>query len=196
MGRYGPTSVDDWRLMGRTVCKVFTRPLYAGVGVVAAVVTLTAFVVSQNQQVVLDIVVFGSAIPLAERARFLSDLFPFLGPAYGRFHGGLLVLVAALLGVNVALVGYHVAELGIIARDGVVGGMAFVLGTVGAGCAACGSAVLVGVLSLFGVTGALTVLPFEGMEFLGLALVAIIVSIFKLAEGIASDDACPVDIGG
>jgi hypothetical protein len=196
MGRYGPTSADDWRLLGRTVHEVLSRPLYAAVAVVAAVVTLTVFVVSQNQRVILDIVVFGSGIPLAERVRFLSDLYPFLGPAYGRIHGGLLILVAVLLGVNVTLVGYHIAELGIIARDGVVGGMAFVLGTVGAGCAACGSAVLVGVLSLFGVTGALTVLPFEGLEFLGLALVAIGLSIFQLAEGIASDDACPVDIGG
>lgn len=196
MGRYGPTGADDWRLMGRTVWEVLSRPRYALLGVLSSVVVLTVFVVSQNQQVVLDIVVFGSGIPLAERVRFTSDLYPFLGPAYGAAHGGLLVAVAALLGVNVALVGYHVAELGLIAREGVAGGVAFLFGTVGAGCATCGSAVLVGVLSLFGVTGALTILPFEGMEFLGLALVAIVLSIFKLATGIASDDACPVDLGG
>lgn len=194
MGRYGPTSADDWRLMDRTVREVLSRPRYAALGVVVAAVALTVFVVSQNRQIVLDIVVFGTDIPLAERVRFMSDLYPFLGPAYGSVHGGLLVAVAALLGVNVSMVGYHIAELGLVAREGVTGAIAFLFGTVGAGCAACGSAVLVGVLSLFGVTGALTLLPFEGLEFLALALFAIAISIFTLARAIASDEACPVDL--
>lgn len=195
MKRYGPTSRDDWRLMDRTVREVLSRPRYVAVGVVATVIVLTVFVVSQNWQIVLDIVVFGTGITLVERLRFLSDLYPFLGPAYTPVHGGLLVAVAALLGVNVSMAGYHVAELGLVAREGVAGTIAFLLGTVGAGCAACGSAVLVGVLSLFGITGALALLPFEGLEFLLLALVAIVLSIFTLAKGIASDDACPVDLG-
>lgn len=86
------------------------------------------------------------------------------------------------------------AELGLLARDGITGGIAFLLGTVGASCAACGSAVLVGLLSLLGITGALMILPFDGKEFLGIAIVTILLSLFHVAVGIASDDACPIDI--
>lgn len=73
-----------------------------------------------------------------------------------------------------------------------------VAGTVGvasfAGCAACGSAVLAGLLSLFGVAGAGTLLPLDGLEFSLLALVALVLSIYWVAEGMRGGEirGCPV----
>jgi len=69
------------------------------------------------------------------------------------------------------------------------------LGTLGAGCAACGTAVLAGLLSLVGASGALLLLPLEGLEFALLALVALLFSIHWLADGMRGGEVagCPVD---
>ena len=193
LGTVTPTRGDDWRLMGATIREVLTEARYVLLALVGAVVVLTLFVVSQHQNTVMLVVVDGRGVSVGERLHFLFDLFPFVGPAYGPVRAGLLVAVSALIGLNIALVGYQIAELGLVGREGVLGAFAFLLGTVGAGCAACGSAVLVGILSLFGITGALTFLPFEGMEFLILSILGLVLSIFSVTKAIASDAACPVN---
>jgi len=70
-----------------------------------------------------------------------------------------------------------------------------ILGALGAGCAACGSAVLAGVLSLVGASGLALLLPLDGVEFAALASVALVLSMYWLADGMrgGSIDGCPVD---
>lgn len=189
-----PTRIADWRLLGRTLREVLLSPLYALIAVVTAFVALTLFVASQNYGIIRDFVVFGN-LPPAERFWFMYDLYPLIGPNYSLEHGSMLVAVAALIGVNLSLTGYQIAELDLFAREGALGAIGTVLGTAGAGCAACGSAVLGGFLSAAGVTGALTVLPMNGEEFLLLAIVVMIPATYALARRIAGDAACPVDFG-
>jgi hypothetical protein len=70
------------------------------------------------------------------------------------------------------------------------------LGVLGAGCAACGSAFLAGILTVFGAGAILTLLPLHGLEFALLALVAVVFSVFWIAEGMRGGEVagCPVDI--
>jgi len=70
-----------------------------------------------------------------------------------------------------------------------------VLGVLGAGCAACGSTVLVGLLSLLGVSVSLVALPLEGLEFALGAVVVLVLSIYWLADGMRGGRVrgCPVD---
>jgi hypothetical protein len=109
-----------------------------------------------------------------------------------------LVLVAALTGVDVALVAYHVREHRVTLGEGGTSAVGLLLGTIGAGCAACGSAVLAGLLSLVGAAGLLTMLPLDGLEFSLLALVALLLSIHWLADGMRGGEirGCPVEVGG
>ncbi|EMA17329.1 MULTISPECIES: hypothetical protein [Haloarcula] len=190
-----PTTRGDWRLMGRTVRLVLTLPVYAAVAVIAAIVSLTLFVVSLNVPLVLDLVVGGS-LPLASRLRVLGELYPFIGTSFNPAQGILLVVVAALTGVDVGLVTYHFREHGLDLQQGGAGVAGVVLGTLGAGCAACGSAVLLGLLSLLGVSTSLLFLPLDGLEFALLALAVLILSIYWLAEGMRGGEVngCPVDI--
>ncbi|NHN58971.1 MULTISPECIES: hypothetical protein [Halorussus] len=193
-----PTRADDWRLMARTVRLVLGLPAYAALALSAAVVALSAFVLGQN----LALTRFAVSAPtgLADRATILLGLYPFLGTNYGPVAELLLVAVAALSGVDVALVGYHFREHGLGGREGEPGGVAgggtvgLILGALGAGCAACGSAVLAGLFSLFGVAGAATLLPFDGVEFSVLALVALVLSIHWVADGMRGGEirGCPV----
>jgi hypothetical protein len=190
-----PTGRDDLRLMGRTARLVLTLPVYAAVASLAAVLSLTAFVVSLNVQFVLDVVVGGS-LPAASRLTILAELYPFVGTSFGPGQGALLVAVALLTGLDVAMATYHFREHGLDLQRGGAGAAGVILGTLGAGCAACGSAVLLGLLSLFGVSTSLLFLPLDGLEFALGALVVLTLSIYWLADGMRGGEinGCPVDV--
>lgn len=187
-----PTRADDWRLMGRTVRLVVTIPAYGLLAVAAAAVGLTLFVLSLSPDLFAYLVV--GDLPAAARAKILVNLYPFLGTEYGPLDGGVLVAVAALFGANVTLLIYHLREHDLSGRQGSGSVLGLVFGVLGAGCAACGTVVLAGVLSLFGAT-TLAFLPLEGLEFTLLALVALVASTYWLADGMRGGriNGCPID---
>ena len=189
-----PTRPGDWRLAARTLRLVLGIPAYAAFAVVAALVGLSVFVLTQNLALVGDVVVGGS-LPVANRLAVLVGLYPFLGTSFGLAAGVGTLVVAALLGADLALVAYHVREHGLSLESGGGSAVGAFLGMLGAGCAACGPAVLVGLLSLVGAAGALTLLPFEGLELTALAAVALVLSIFWMADGMRGGmiRGCPIE---
>jgi hypothetical protein len=189
-----PTTTADWRLMARTSRLVLTVPAYALLGVAAAVVALTLFVTSLNLTLVNDLVI-GGPLPLAGRVRILLELYPFVGTSFDALQGAILVVVALLTGVDVALATYHFREHGVGLREGGTSAAGIFLGFLGAGCAACGSAILLGLLGLLGVTTSLLFLPLDGLEFALLALLVLTLSIHWLADGMRGGfiNGCPVD---
>lgn len=191
-----PTATADWRLMGRTARLVLAGPGYALLAIGAAVVALTLFVTSLNVTLVSDLVI-GGDLSLTNRLVVLLELYPFVGTSFSPLQGVLLYLVAALAGVDVAIASYHFREHGVDLRQGGTSTVGVVFGTLGAGCAACGSAVLVGLLSLFGVSTALLWLPLDGLEFALLGIVVLFLSIHWLTEGMRGGQVrgCPVDVG-
>ena len=192
-----PTGIDDFRLIVRTVRLVVAIPAYAVLTVLASVVGLSLFVLSQNVNLVRNVVLNG-ALPLDARLTVLVNLYPFVGTAFRPLVGVLLVVAGALTGVNFAMLTYHLKRERVSLKSGSGSVFGMVLGTLGAGCAACGSALIAGVFSLFGATGALTLLPLEGAEFTLLALVLLVFSIYWLADGMRGGEiaGCPVDVGG
>ena len=187
-----PTRADDWRLMGRTARLVLGLPAYAAIAVLTAVAALSVFVLGQN----VTLAEFALTVPigLEDRAAILLGLYPFLGTNYSFLAEVLLVMVAALSGVDVAMVIYHFREHGVGVKEGSGSTVGVVLGALGAGCAACGSAVLAGLFSLFGVAGAATLLPLDGIEFSILAVVALVLSIYWVADGMRGGEirGCPI----
>jgi hypothetical protein len=189
-----PTRRRDWRLMGRTARLVLGAPVYALFGLVAALAGLTLFVVSLN----VDLAGFALTgdLSLSGRMRILLGLYPFVGSAYGPVQGGLLVLVATLIGVDLSMAAYHFREYAVSVESGGASLLGVVLGTLGAGCAACGVPILLGVLSLLGVSSAALFLPLDGLEFALLAVVLLVLSIYWLADGMRGGEirGCPVDL--
>ncbi|WP_121821839.1 hypothetical protein [Halostella salina] len=189
-----PTATGDWRLVGRTARLVLGVPRYALLAVVAALVGLTLFVYTLNVGLI-NALVLGGSLPVENRLGILVNLYPVVSPtAYTAAETGILLAVAALIGVNVALVAYHLVEHATL-RGGTGSAAGVVLGTLGAGCAACGSTVLAGLLSLFGATGLLTLLPLDGLEFALLSLGVLLLSLYWLADGMRGGmiRGCPVD---
>lgn len=187
-----PTRAADWRLMARTARLVLSMPVYAAIGAVASVLGLTLFVLSQNLP--LASFLLTGSLGLESRLVILTEQYPFLGTNYDAIQGLLLLVTAGLIGVNAAMLIYHLREHALSTAQGTTSVAGVVLGTLGAGCAACGSAVLAGVSSLFGATASLTFLPLEGLEFALVAFLALVLSIYWLARGMAGGEiaGCPV----
>ncbi len=181
--------------MGRTVRLVLTIPSYAIGASIAAVAALTLFVTSLNVQLATDLII-GGALPLADRVTILIELYPFVGTSFGLLSGILLSGVSALTGINVAMAGYHLRQHDLTVAGGSASVLGVVFGTLGAGCAACGSAVFLGILGVFGVSTSVLLLPLDGLEFALLALVVITLSIHWLADGMRGGmvNGCPVDL--
>lgn len=190
-----PTGTDDARLVARTVRLVLSIPAYAVLALAGSLVGLSVFVLTQNLPLVSRVIVGGS-LPLDARLTILVNLYPYVGSAFKPMTEALLVSSASLFGVNAALLGYHLRQEQVSVRSGggSVTGMLF--GTLGAGCTACGSAIVAGLLSMFGATGVLAALPLEGMEFTILSILALLLSIYWLADGMrgAEVDGCPIDL--
>lgn len=190
-----PTRRRDWQLMGRAVRLVLSLPGYAVLGVLYGIGAISVFVFARNVSLLWQVILLGN-LPLESRLRILVGMYPGFGPAYTAVQSLVLVTTGALVGVNLALLSYHVREHRVSIRDGSSGLGGVVLGTLGAGCAACGSAVLAGVLSLVGAGSVLTLLPLDGLEFALAALVLVVLSIYWLADGMRAGEiaGCPVDI--
>jgi hypothetical protein len=187
--------------MGRTARLVLGGPGYAVLALVAALAGLSLFVLSLN--VSLAGFALAGDLALGARLRILVGLYPFVGSAYGPLQGALLVFVSLLLGVDVAMATYHFREHRATAADGAASARAsgasaagVLLATLGAGCAACGVPILLGVLSLLGIPSAALLLPFDGLEFAVLAVVVLTLSIHWLADGMRGGEirGCPVDL--
>lgn len=189
-----PRDAADVRLVGRTARLVLSLPRYAALALGFGAAALTSFVVVQNVPLVADVVVGGS-LPLAARATVLAELYPFVGGLYSLAQASVVVLVAVLVGVDLSMVAYHVREHGVSARGGGGSLAGVVLGALGAGCAACGTAVLAGLLSLVGVGGATLLLPFEGLELAVVAALSLLLSMYWLADGMRGGavNGCPIE---
>ncbi len=189
-----PTTRTDWRLLVRTIRLVLSIPTYAVLAGLFTGLALTGFVFSQN----LELVAFAltSELPIKNRLTILLALYPFMGTAYSVLTGLAVLVVAGLVGTDLALVTYHVRENRLAVPESSGSAIGVTLGLLGAGCAACGSTILVGVFSLLGATSFLALLPYDGLEFSGLAVVALVLSMFWLADGMrdGSIRGCPVAI--
>ena len=148
----------------------------------------------------LFVVLLTAALANASLLRFTfhESEFPFalkLRTALEVLWGGRLVFVheggwvalplAALFGLNVALVLHYMRDQVRINHAAGASVAGIVIGLLGVGCAACGSVLLA---SLLGV-GAVAVLPFHGREFAWLGLAVTAFATFSIAEKIA-DPSC------
>jgi hypothetical protein len=179
--------------MARTARLVLGSPVYALIALIAGGVGLTLFVTSLNLPLAEFALV--SDITFNRRLRILRGLYPVVGSAYDAFQGSLLIGVAGLIGVNVSMAIYHIREHAVSIESSGASLAGILLGTLGAGCAACGVPILLGILSIFGVSTVALWLPLDGLEFALLAVIMLILSTHWLADGMRGGEirGCPVD---
>ncbi len=102
------------------------------------------------------------------------------------------IATALLFGIYLALFVYYLRTKRAGVRQGKIaaGFVGLMSGVLGIGCAACGSVLLTGALSFFGVASALTFLPLGGAEFGIIGALILTFSIYLTAKQIANPLVC------
>jgi hypothetical protein len=105
---------------------------------------------------------------------------------------GYTIAIAVLFGINAAMIVYLLKQNRAMAagQNFAIGSGGLASGTLGIGCAACGSLVLSTVLSSFGAAGALALLPLQGEEFGILGAALLLVSVSLMSKRIAAPISC------
>ncbi|MFH5801529.1 hypothetical protein [Haladaptatus sp. CMAA 1911] len=190
-----PTSRGDFRVVTRTVRLVLSIPRYFICSVLASLIGLSIFVLSQNTEL-FQTLLFNDFLTLQQRITIFSQLFPIIGTAFSPIKEAVLLITSGLFGINLSMSIYHLKEHNISLQSGTGSAVGVIFGTLGAGCAACGSVVLTGFLSFIGATSILTLLPFDGLSFSIISLVIFGLSIYWISSGMRGGtiNGCPVDI--
>lgn len=133
-----------------------------------------------------------SSAPLASKLKVATSLLGSIGTNFSLLSAGYTIAIAALFGMNFAMVVYFLKrKRNLLARQEVtigIGGIAS--GALGIGCAACGSFILSATLASFGAAGALTILPLRGGEFGILSVVLLFASLVLISHNISKPLVC------
>lgn len=177
--------------------EVLGRPAYLLLAGAIAIAVLAATLWLPNYRL-LGAVFTTPGVMLGTKLQLLASLAGGLASNFGAVAAVAAVIVPVLFGVDVAMIVYFARQRrarlarGEIAAS--LGGAAS--GAIAAGCAACGSFLLLPILSFLGAAGALALLPLGGAE-LGLVSIALLLlSIYLIARKIATPPVCALPPGG
>lgn len=166
--------------------EVFSHSSYIAGAAMLALITF-AFAVLLPNLALLNEVVFSSSAPIATKVNLTLSLLGGIQTNFSALSATYTILIAILVGVNVAMIVYLVRKRGMIGQKGAVLGVGGITsGALGVGCAACGSFLLSTILASMGAAGAIALLPLKGGELgiLSVALLGVTLGIVsnKIAE--------------
>ena len=103
----------------------------------------------------------------------------------------LIVLGSILGGINLAFAyTYYKTRAKVLLRSNLYSGAGMFFAFLGIGCAACGTALLGTLLGLFGLSGVLGLLPFQGLEIGYLGLGVLLLATISLAKKVLAPNVC------
>ncbi len=144
----------------------------------------------QNGPTALSVFSF-NILPLYKRITLsLLVLFDIMGS----FTAGTLILAtlgSLLGGINISLAYTYIRMRGeVIIRSGLYSGLGLVLAFLGVGCVACGTALLSVILSFFGFSTMLNLLPYKGQEIGYIGIIFLSIATYSLAKKVAEPNVC------
>lgn len=151
---------------------------------------LLLLLVVQNGKSALDIFSF-DVLPLGSRiSLFIKTLFD-ITSAFTISTLILAVLGALLGGINLSLAYTYMKVRGdLIIQSGLYSGLGLIFAFLGIGCAACGTALLSVVLSFFGFSTMLSVLPYKGEEIGYIGILILCIATYVLAQKVTAPNVC------
>lgn len=185
------------RLVAEAVVAVLRRPAYALLAAGIALVVLAAALWLPNYRLI-GAVFTTPGVTLGAKLQLLARLAGGLAASLGVGGAVTTATIPVLFGVDVAMIAYLIRQRRAAQARGEIaaslGGAAS--GAIAAGCAACGSFLLLPVLSFLGAAGALALLPLGGAELGFLGIVLLLVSIYLIARKLAEPRVCALPSGG
>lgn len=171
--------------------EVFRNPSYVAL---AGLLTVAAFLFSvwlPNLGLIGEVLRTSSAT-FGAKIKFIISLIGGITTNFSVLSAGYIVLVSGLFGANVAMIIYYVRQKRALVgkQELAVGAGGIASGILGIGCAACGSFLLSGTLSLAGASGALALLPLKGGEFRILSATLLSASLYLMSRKITEPLVC------
>ncbi|MHB1176663.1 MAG: hypothetical protein ACYCZJ_16250 [Sulfuriferula sp.] len=173
--------------------EVFAQPAYLGLALAIALAAFVATLWFPNYKLIGAVFAMPD-VALSAKLQLLASLLGGIATNFGVLAAFSATAIPLLFGVDIAMIVYFLRQKrarlprGEIAAG--VGGAAS--GAVAAGCAACGSFLLATILSFFGASGALALLPLQGEEIGLLSIALMLLSIFLIARKIVAPVVCEI----
>lgn len=176
--------------------RVFRSPHSWGLALTAALLVFLLATLASNVMLIWQFVVLSDA-SLVGKVKLLWYLADSITTNFSLLAASYTIAIALLSGVNIALFAYYVRtrrrEEGSGIRSAGVGIGGFISGLLGLGCAACGSALVLPILSVLGASGLFALLPLRGEEFGIIGTALLLFSAILLLRRIADPLVCPVE---
>lgn len=188
-------SRNDFHATYRICSLVIMHPIYFTSWILLSPIFLIILLLPTDYDLIVNYIILGNQ-PLIDRLKILYQILPLTGSyTYSILTDVLFYIVSLAVSLNIILVLYHFTQHNISLTNSKGGTVATVIAIVGSGCASCGSALIVGIFSLFGLGGLLTALPLEGAEFLILAIIVTTYSTIWICKGLRGGEVrgCPID---
>ena len=171
--------------------EVFARTSYIALASALALLAFVFAVWFPNIGLITDIFTTSSA-PLAAKLKVAVSLLGGIGTNFSTLSASYTIAIAILFGIIAAMIVYFVrkkrTQLGGNTLTTGLGGIGS--GILGIGCAACGSFLLMTILSSFGAAGALVLLPLRGGEFGVVSVILLLVSLTLISKKIIEPLIC------
>ncbi len=173
--------------------KVFRRPTYILLALITSA-TVFAFAVWLPNIPLIVKVMGHPGIPLTQKLDLPISLLGSIVTNFTLLSASYTIAIAILFGLNLGMIVYFLRRrINDVKQSGIATGFfGITSGVIGMGCAACGSFLLMSVLSLFGASWILSFLPLGGGEFGILGVILLTVSLYMTAKQIQNPAVCRI----
>lgn len=173
--------------------KVFRKPTYVLLALVASLI-MFAFAVWLPNIRLLASVFSSSDISFLVKLNLPISLLGSIATNFTLLSVSYIIAIAVLLGINLAMVIYYLGrKIDGIQQGGITTGfLGITSGMLGVGCAACGSFILMNILTFIGASWVLSYLPLAGAEFGVLGVMLLVISLYLTAKQILDPAVCNI----
>ena len=172
--------------------KVFQNPLYVAIGILTGLTSFVFIIWLPNIGLVAE-VLFSSG-SFSERIALPVSLIGTISTNFTTLSASFVIAMAILFGMNAAMTAFFIRRrISSIRQSGITAGfIGTVSGTLGVGCAACGSILLTTVLAWVGAGALIQLLPLQGEEFSIAGAILLAASLFLTAKQIENPAVCKI----
>lgn len=163
------------------------------------IVFIMLFVIVELRNWAILMTFFDATGSVVQTVSFAFVMFSGLTTLFSPLGSSLIVLFALLFSLNVILLYQYIMLQRQITEKTKGGKTATAIGTVGTvvaalgiGCASCGTAILFGILSLFGASGLILALPLHGQEFSIIGVAGLLYSCWYVLGKLQNPFVCEV----
>ncbi len=175
--------------------KIFRKPMYILLALITSFAVFALAVWLPNIPLIVK-VMGHPGISLTQKLDLPISLLGSIVTNFTLLSASYTIAIAILFGINVAMFTYFLRRrVDEVKQAGVATGLfGITSGVIGMGCAACGSFLLMSLLSLVGASGILAFLPLNGGEFGILGVILLGVSLYITAKKIQDPAICKITI--